>query len=109
MFNEGVLATRVYDFANEKLIHYPTLNYWEPNTFSTGISLTVLVTKSKRMAYFKMLLLRTNGPGGSTKSLLFSYDLDLGSNGQWNLEYNSAFGPMMANYWNGTFNYSNQN
>ena len=111
MFNEGVLATRVYDFANEKLMHYPTLNYWEPNTLPTGISLTVLITKSKRMAYIKMLLLSLSGLGdlGSTKSLLFSYDLDLGSNGQWNLEYTSAFGPMMANYWNGTLNYSNQN
>ena len=109
MFNQDVVVTRVYDFANEKLIHYPILNYWEPNTLPTGISLTVLITKSKRMAYFKMLLLSLNGPGdlGSTKSLLFSYDLDLGSNGQWNLEYTSAFGPMMANYWNGTFNYRN--
>ena len=32
-----------------------------------------------------MLLLRVDDQG-ATKSLLFSYDLDLGSNGYWNLE-----------------------
>ena len=49
MFNDGTIPTRVYDFANEKLVHYPSLEYWEPYAFSSGISLTVQVTKSKRM------------------------------------------------------------
>lgn len=49
MFNEDTITTRVYDFAKEKLVHYPSLNYWEPYAFSSGISLTVQITKSKRM------------------------------------------------------------
>ena len=55
-------------------------------------------------AYFKMLLLRIDD-NGTTKSLLFSYDLDLGSNGYWNLENTFLVSHMTNNYWSGTLGY----